>query len=361
MTLGLYLSSILLGLFNKKSKIILAYSVFCAWVLSAFASGNADSLIYENRYYYYDQFVGQTEPGFQWLMSIFNSFHIDYQLYRMAIIALELAFLVYFLSRITKNAAYALSIYLIFPFCMDVVQMRFALATSISLFGLTLLCKATGEEDCTKKRYFTMGYIAIIIIASFFHSVALLYLVLVFSLGNSSIKTSLLAVFISIFLAILYNIGIFTTIAELAGVGYKFENLRFYTTSAQLQTMLRVGITCGFNLLSCWFVQHHMKKDSITVDFVVRINLLMLCTIPLVPISADFYRPQLGLSLATIGLLSSQLDTLPRGRFSSNNFILTILLTAGAFYGLYSLVISNANFDTVLIPLFRNNTLLYNI
>lgn len=358
MTLSLYIASILLGIINRKSKIILGISVICAWVLSAFASGNADSLIYENRYYAYELYRGHTEPGFQWLMSTFNYLNVEYDLYRMLIVAFELILIVIFLSRITRNAAYAFSIYLVFPFCMDVVQMRFTLATSISLFGMIFLYQAVYEEDLRKRHRLMLFYAIIIMIASLFHSVALLYLVLVFSLGDSSIKTSLVVVAISISLAIMYRMGVFTEIADLVGVGDKFNSLRFYSTSAQLQTMLRIGITCGLNLLSCWFVQHQMGADSKCIDFAIKINLLMLCTIPLIPISADFYRPQLGLSLATFGLLSSQMENVPRGHFSSNNFVLTILVLTSAIYGLYSLVISNANFETVLLPLFYNNTLI---
>ena len=139
---------ILLTLVSKKdNKYVFVFGLIFMWVLFGWSYGNADYPIYLGRFYNYSNTISEiTEPLFTNLMSIFNLLKFNYQEFLIIISAIILTIYGIFINKMTKNINFVLLLYFIFPFSMDVVQLRYTIATTIIIIGFYYLIKKDKKE-----------------------------------------------------------------------------------------------------------------------------------------------------------------------------------------------------------------------
>jgi len=103
------------------------------------------------------------EPLYVFLSKIANSIGLSFEWYRAFVVIFELVLINNVIKRFTLNRALVLSLFLIFPACIDAELFRQLFGMCVILYGLQFLILARD-----KKEYFK--YLVCVIIASLFHS-----------------------------------------------------------------------------------------------------------------------------------------------------------------------------------------------
>ncbi|MBZ4656143.1 MAG: hypothetical protein JG759_691 [Thermoanaerobacter sp.] len=171
MSYFLFALLIFIAFIKKDSKILAIFLLTLMWVLYGWNTGNADYINYNVAYYHnaISPINYNKEIAFQLLCKLFNKFGLDYNQFLVIISITGLVLITSTIRRYTKNVAFVLAMYFIFPFMLDVVQVRNFLAMAIVVFGLRFLIE--------KKKWGKVKYIILVLLASTFHYSALFYFI----------------------------------------------------------------------------------------------------------------------------------------------------------------------------------------
>ncbi|PLS24547.1 EpsG family protein [Bifidobacterium imperatoris] len=352
-----------LCLIKKNNKILFVIALLWLWLLMAFSDGNADAIINEGRYYNYSNTVGITEPGYYLLMQTFMRMGVSFALYKQIIAAIEIILIGSTIFKLSSSPNVVLALYALYPFCLDVVQMRFTLALSIVIFAIRYLF-----PDNTTKSMITRDVIFVILIvaASMFHFVAIFYLLLLIGKHLSMKATVTFVAMVNIIGFALFNPYSLLIIAKYVGIESKVVAYLNRPTSGKvlILTLLSIVIYIVTFTITYAFSIRFIRLQRISDrDFVgIKSNIISLCIIPFLVVAPDFLRILTGLSILNYITISNHLSShrvnLRNFSFSPNNVLLIILLYITAFANLYKLVLGNANYYTVFLPLFFSNTLI---
>lgn len=341
---------------NKKiSYLFLTLMVF----MGGLCYNNADYLIYEDRFNKYDSdFLA--EPIFNLIMKLLNNLNLNYEQARFIIIFLVLLSFFFFTLKMTKNVNIVLLLYFIYPFCMDITQLRFSMGLAVYYWGLYFILN---KEKILKKDIFL--YCFFTIIGGLIHSSIFLYLFLLIPILIKNKKTKTI-VFLIFILAEIIFVGINETNYMVSG-NTLFEQkinsvlLRTkedYSLNFHFGYMLTVLFTFLIYYLFNKILIRKIKADDNTYEInfinkVFDINLYILLIIPLMIYIIDLYRLQTGLLLLDYVSLSYFFDK----RDLKGSFIIKLLLLILPLFVLYRIVLVGVS-DLVLLPLFENNLLL---
>lgn len=177
----IYIALILCGAVAKKSKL---YSVIIfAFLLTLFGLNN-HHLGYSNYFNmdfsnYYTAYLSSDgalssrnmETGFRYIMYLSNSLGLSMNSFRLVIGFFGFTLIINTIKRYSNYPNYVLSLYLIYPFINDVIQIRNFLAASIVIFSIRYLIE--------NKKWNLFKYVLSIFIASSIHVSSLFYLVLI--------------------------------------------------------------------------------------------------------------------------------------------------------------------------------------
>jgi len=177
----IYIALILCGAVAKKSKL---YSVIIfAFLLTLFGLNN-HHLGYSNYFNmdfsnYYTAYLSSDgalssrnmETGFRYIMYLSNSLGLSMNSFRLVIGFFGFTLIINTIKRYSNYPNYVLSLYLIYPFINDVIQIRSFLAASIVIFSIRYLIE--------NKKWNLFKYVLSIFIASSIHVSSLFYLVLI--------------------------------------------------------------------------------------------------------------------------------------------------------------------------------------
>jgi hypothetical protein len=369
--MGLVISAILFAICmaKKKSKVVFIITGIWVWVLMAFSSGLADEGIYIGRYQNYKAFTGMTEPGYTLLMEGFNRLGVPYDIYKIFITAFELVLILSTIACLTEFKNFVLALYMVFPLCMDAVQMRFTLGLSFTIFGFRFLSDKYVDEHKKHRVPADICYVICILIATMFHSINVLYLILLVA-KKVKRKNIIIVVIAAILLfTVVLNRTELIHIGTVIGVGSKINDALANTTNMSghavlhyaTEMIIRFALFITVYLIAHYGV-HKKNRGMLSDDCGVNANIMVLSIIALLQYSIEFYRIQVGLSIFNYIFLSGYLvnTTKKSGKFVMNKSNVAVCLSAVimAVINLYNLVLNNTNINTVFTPFFFNNSLL---
>lgn len=273
----LYVLIIMLGFIFKKNKIIsLIMIVFVAYMI-IISKGNADYHFYELNYEklkegYNDNF----EIGFQILNLIFIKMGLTYfQLY-FALTMGSILLIFYIIFKNTQNPNFIFSLYLIFPFIVDLVQYRNLISMSIIIFSSIRLFKQ-------KK---VVSFIIGVIISTLIHKSSIIYLILLFPYFFN-IKVTFIFAIISFLLLYFFNYQIAYLLSPIIDI----EKLIYFESDTSLIT--KIGILVYFIIFNVTFFKM-IKYDNNINGFrsvkMVGINFIMIIFIALLLKNLNFSR-----------------------------------------------------------------------
>lgn len=366
---------ILLGLFCIRSKSFSKVQILLIILLFGFSFGNADYNVHYIKYTQINNMLNQTEILYIGIMRFFNNLGLSYQNF-LFITACFVAFCyITFIKNNTKYASMVLSLYLIFPFCMDVTMVRYTISFSIVLFAINMLL--------SDKKFSLVKYLSIIFIASMIHISAIFYLIFLipkYIKKENYIKFVLkidiiFFAFYKIILKILNNIKkiSFMNIGEKVNIITNFAQ-----NSYNLNDFFKYSLKVIFSFLLFsliyyfimkWYKEKNGEENNNNINKIIKIykiNVILLMIIPFMLLSLDLVRMQMAISIvnyiAVANFLEIYLNKKQRivnnGKINKYCFVTLILIILYAILNLYLWVLKTPNYKTVFIPLFENNMLI---
>lgn len=146
-----------------------------AWTSTLAATNIPDSENYQT--IYYSALAGNSfgiEIGFFYLCKLGNAVGLSYISFRMIYVAAAMAILIAAVIKYKSNALPFFACYLIYPFLLDSIQIRSAMAQSIVIYAATFLMSKNNNKRAIRKN--GIIYVVLVLIAASQHIIALLYL-----------------------------------------------------------------------------------------------------------------------------------------------------------------------------------------
>lgn len=353
------------SIINNKSRYVYAYLIVLLWIISSFTYGNADETIYISRYTNIEAWKSNTELLYYYLIKFANSINLNYVQFKMLTSTIQLALISSTVLKYSKKPNLVIVFYFIFPFMMNVAQMRNALATSIFIFSLRFLIEDLHRDSLIRKRLLTtneLKYIIGIVIASFIHTSAIFWLLLLIPLKFNEKIVTISTIMISCSVAF-FNPSTLNKILSLFGTSTR---IGAYTTEAYSSTRLlllngALFRTCLFALVVFMFIFYLKTFGELSdeIYFLLKVNTILLTVLPIIYFyTPEMYRAQVDTSILIYILGFNTLsDVKKNGIIPLKNFVIFFIITSLSLSSLYFLII-RGNFESVFYPIFNNNSFL---
>ena len=355
-----FLIILITGLIFRKSKLLFILQLLFIFILFAGVTDCADYQIYYSKYYYIDSYGSYSEWLFTLFIKFCNSLNMSYEVWR-GFVALIYIFIIGMISYklSPKNHNFIISLLMVFPLCMDAIQLRQTLAMLLGVIGLYILYNNKSKKDLLLS-------LILIAFAGGIHVSAYLYLILIPCFYIKSLK-KILIYGIVVFLAFaVINMEIFSSIANFFLSDEKIDVIITVASKHSTLNVLsrQISAIIIFSIYSIPYIYYkYLRKNALTVkqDNIFKINIvILLIVLPLINLDVDFYRlQQIILIFSYYGLSTFFVDNLNYNYdgivFDKKNILLgnfSVLLTLAVFY---LLVYQYSNYESCFLPLFNNN------
>lgn len=320
--LFLWISLILLGLFIRKSKVLVLVQTLFISMMIALNNGNPDQWQYMNLY---SQLRANPANIFSsnvglnilfYISSIFGQYNIS-----IFIISFLLMFILYkAITYYTVNVSYVFSLYLISPFVIDTIQIKNLYATVVWLFFSRYLYKyylSHKKDDLVKyffgvilasSIHFVFLFTALFILAAFITKKNLFKFI--FSFGVISTVLGVMVTKIQSIVSILAatSISTFVLLAnrfQIYGANYKLESA---AARREVTIIFYVLIFLVFFIVRLFMRSDKELLPNQLFNLVILITLISVIIIPLMTYSQELYRIQRNLLLLYYIMFAKSLD-----------------------------------------------------
>lgn len=324
-----------------KSYINFAF-VFFLLIIFSFSSGYADQENYENLFNVIKS-SGEGYFGSQIGLVYFYKFVIyvglDFSSTLLIIFCLSFVFIHYVVSRFSDNSLFVYILYVIYPFFLDVVQVKQFVCMSLVVFALQFLLKKNG--------YLT--YLLFISIAILFHYAAIFFLPLIFLSRLGFNKLYLVCGLFVLFFFFLVKSGAYDFLIFSETLYFRvkqyLENSPGYGFIVQIfiQTIILLVMIFSRNKLVA------AGKDNEFIRAVIYANIYLTILFPFYMINGNFERvyrvmfiPNYIVLINFLGLFS------PVRRFSLSITSVLVMITLSLWY-------LRGILDITLFPILDNN------
>ena len=302
--------------------------------------------------------VDQNEPLWNMLMYLFNFLNLEYPSF-LIFVATIYMFSIYLLLRVfstRRNSVPILILFMIFPFCIEIVQVRNSLGFAFVNIGLYFLLRGDDKLDIWR-------FVIFVLIGTWIHSAMIIYLVFVLlkwsKFNVKKISTWLVSFIIVGFLSfLLFNGPLYSFLKSLniekINVVLSLSETR--TVAQKVSQVMRVGVYFVMMMALLFYVYKNTEdKNKKFILDLIGLNLIVLIIIPIMAFSIDFYRLQRNLTLINlIGLFM-----MSKKRFTKKDWILSIGYYIGvvAFIGInfYLQIWRTKDIYGTMIPMIREN------
>lgn len=331
-------------LFSGFNNLLLCSAI---WVLCVFNFQNVDThsykLIYEGFYH--------TERLFAQMCDFFYSRGINYQYFYITCETLALLLTFSTVFYYTKSVKLVFLLWLIYPFPYFVVGIRNFIGFSLVFFASRFLMDS-------HKRWGTLAYILLVLVASGFQASMLIYLVLVLCKIKLPNKTCIFYGISLVFLGIIFLSMPISPLLKAIGldtgrlaVRLAQKNLSGFVISAVLQTF------CSFH---AYFLVKKAKaynriqsRENTIFRFIMLMNVLLLFYV----FDSVFYRLNYNMMIFSY-ILCAQVYSNPHIKWRNNEKGLYYILSfsLAGIHGLYYLLLGN--YSILVNDIFSNNLIL---
>lgn len=342
----------ILGLIMKKTKVIYGVIFTFMWMLFGWNLWNADYYGYEQTYYSigiyngFNDYFNQFEVGYRLFSKFMFSIGLDYNQFLIIYSLIGLLLIGSTIIKYTSKPTYVLALYFIYPFLMDIVQIRNFMAMAIIIYGIRYLFSSKKSDQFL--------YICFVLLAASFQSVGLFYLILLLAKIENLKKLIKWVVLITLFLILfLFIIKSGYPIPIIGSVSYFSSKTSFITRLAYL-----IYFIIGFRLAKFSYTVMNSKnligdsknssKEDSMVKIIYKMNIIILCVYPLLFFSVDFIRLYRNIFPINYILFSIALTK------SKKNYLFQIVILAFVFLSewLFAYYMSGKE---VFYPIFEQN------
>jgi len=336
------------SLFGNKSRVIKLLLLIMMWILFWGNFQSADYSNYLMRYNYIMQtgnIITSNQIGFWLLMKIATIFGLEYNQFLMLLSILALLLIVSTVEKFTTKPQLVYILYFIYPFLLDIVQVRHFLAMAIVVFSLRYLSN-DGIQNSIK---FIIG----ILIAYSIHYISIIFIPLIL-LKNIKIKKLYLIIFIFLIIGIpLAYTNLYQIIASYF-VPLKIVELYF-------SDRVKIGFLLQFFIQTVIFVMVHLSKRFLEknestnqfINTIYKTNLYLFLLFPLYIINGTFER-----AYRMIFIPNCIIFSIAFTKTKKNTKVLFLMVLLVFVFILFIYYIYIPSRCTVFFPVFENNLLI---
>lgn len=168
-TIIVYFTNLINSLFKKHSKIIVMLFIILLWILMGANTQNPDINVYKMGYENIS--YGSFEPGYILLERIFIFLNFEYEAFRMFLSLVGILLIHNTVKSLIKNQSAFYLLYAVYPFMLDVVQMRNFISMAILIYAIPYLL--------SENQIGPLKYVVLVLIAGSIQIIAIVYLPLV--------------------------------------------------------------------------------------------------------------------------------------------------------------------------------------
>lgn len=353
--------------FIKKNRFLYYAQILFLVLVAANNTANADYDNYLNGYRNMFDYHGLISEPIYWVLAKASFFWgLDFQGYRYLFFSIAFIVFGYAVWKLSEFPNIILGLYFLYPFTMDVVQMRSLMANSLVLFAIVKLQNYINSNN--KRDLITS--IMLICVATGFHyfavSASIMYLAVLSKKTIYRYFPSLVAAGVVVLvLLIVFGARINGKVIEL---GITEKAASYLENGSKIGGyLLSVFIMRMIFILICWLAIHspvrknYMEKDRLTANSQFQFKCICLLSLYVfleLFVSMEIERiSRVALILGYILLTNSKLVS------HRNNYrIIRVLLLSfafGYFYIMYfrHFAVSSNWFEYTFVPIFENNLL----
>lgn len=369
MSYFLFISLILFSFIFRQSKALSVILLLFMWVMFGWSYGNADYLAYYDAYYGVNN--GGLSVGLQFVFSLFSRAGLSYRFFLISFSFLLLLFLFFSIRRLTNNTAFTLGLYLFFPFCLDVVQIKNFTVVVLLTLGISSLfsMEKKGRKGTINKRILPIAFFCLCIItATLMHYSAVFYLSLLVPYLLSKRKTTYITLLLFILLVVTKNLPFFELFASRFLPNDWVSSRLLQGTNVDIVTLIvrfiRVFMVAGIAVFNSSILHRSINNRKLGDDssyrqmfisFVEKANIFLIICFPLMLYSQEMYRIQQNFMIINFIVTSYVLESKYKISLADRLFSFESTIFASVF--LFYYVILRYNTMTVFVPFFENNLL----
>ena len=328
---------------------------------------NPDTQIYLNIFNNKEFFT--RDVGFGILVECFNNYGFEYQTLKFFVSILGLTLIHITVNKLVEDPKLYYFLYFLYPFFLDIVQVRNFLAMSIFIFAIPNLL-----EDSKKGN---IKYILLVLLAALIQKTAIVYLPIVFIKNLDSYKVSrkffiliiVASIIIGVFKPLLYNL---------------IDILKIYFADSLEGLDQQLSVTTNFGWIINWIIQFvnfwlvrrnkimiftqqnldikNMKLKTKFIEVLYNINLYMFIFLPLYVLTPTFARimrnviPLNWISFAIIGDMV-YVEKNENYRLIKKQFIILPIMYVAVIFCVIFLYGESNYFEKIVMEAFKSNTL----
>ncbi|MGD9994150.1 MAG: EpsG family protein [Salinivirgaceae bacterium] len=349
--------TIFLGIIKKNSKFISLIILMFLWFIFGWNSGNIDYDKYERGYLWAEGALRfNSEVGYQILYKLFIALGFEYRHFLIFISFIGIFLISRIVKKFSLNTNLVYVLYFIFPFVIDVVQVRNFLSMALFLYSINYLVD--------NSKYSSLKYIIIVLFISSLHYSAIFYLSLLL-VKYKDVK------FLIIFAFLVLILGLFLVYTDFL----YYTVLKFvpqYKVDHWFANKLNWGILVAaiiylINLFIVYYSYYKIRysindEDSFFNSKILRfseiaykINILMLILFPLYIFNMIFFRLNRNIYIINYILFINNFALMQSKR---NERLLFVFLVFLYVIILFFYFIFFPYRDSVFYPVFENNFLI---
>lgn len=359
----LVLLGFILGIFFEKNKLVYFLQLLILWIMLGWSYGNADYQNYLTRYELYDSqaLADQSEWLFVQLFKLGNKLGLTYQEYLPILALIYIIALVVVIKKISPNPSFVLSMYMIFPACMEATQIRFAFGGIFVLIGFTILFN-------DKIKFGELKFALCVIVGALLHIGVIVFLAMIPIRWLTRKKALFYTLFLAAVVTTLGLGGMRIIISLFPGMLSKFTgaigkySLDTVVYWIGVQIFLWIFFIIMVKVAENFYKHNKMAYQNQYFEYIVRAGIISAVAIPVTYFFQDVYRIQQCLCILYFCALSW---AFPEGimvnqgqlkfSFTKNKIIFLIGCIVFTFSYLFIIVLSSSNINTVFVPYFEEN------
>jgi hypothetical protein len=351
-SLFIILTGIFLGLFNKKSTMLLVISLLVIIYIFVNAVGLPDQEMYELQYS-----TGITnidsEVGFRLLIEIGNKIGLTFFQFKLSLYIICFSLVYIGCRRYIKNGNYILSLYMLGALSPDLIQIRYFIATSIFIYAFHFLVE--------KSKYWFLKYCLCILVAATVHITSIFFLLFLLIRKRNFDKIAKWIFGLGITLSVISIIfgNRFTWIQRIMESSIEDVRIEYYSQFAgEYGFLLDWFLITYMILLMLWAtkvirrsINAGINKESKQfITSIYSINTLMIIIFPFLVLSNQYirlFRSTLFLSILALTLL------ITLAKFQNKNERLLFNLATFIFFILFFFIKYFFSANQFIYPLFN--------
>ena len=293
-TILAYFSNLIAAIKTRKTVIITLFLIGIAFIIMSFVPSSIPDYAQYYSMYYFD--YTQVEKGYEILSEFFLKRGVDYSSFRIVTTLIGITTLSIAIYRFTNDLSKFWMLYFLFPFFIDVIQVRNFLMMSFATLAASFLIKINFKN--------VLIYICLIIIGSSFQNAGLFFFIpLLFMLfRKKKIIKQLFVTFITLLsiLSILSRSLVYSIIYKIMSIvgaeSMISSKLTYYMNGSVNYGFLLYWLAILFSYAivnySLRAVLEHNNSQLIASKMAVieSFSLTSLLSLPLIIVSLDFFR-----------------------------------------------------------------------